>query len=556
MTQSSQTHDSTIPTEAKTGKSRRWRLHPGYYAGGVILLALAFKLGLLALDVFPFNADEAVVGLMADHILEGRWPVFFYGQAYMGSLDASLVAIGFALFGQRVIVIRVVQVLLYLGTVFTTMQLGRRIYGSNEVALIAGLLMAIPTVNVTLYTTVSLGGYGEMLLIGNLLLLLALRIAKRKVENWPYLVWGFLAGLGFWAFGMTLVYILPTAGLIGWLMLRRTTRSLVWKRILVAIAGLIVGAGPWIAWAFTEGLTQLIQELLGSAIAGVSPGGPLEVIGSRILSLFVFGSTVSIGVRPPWEVRWLALPLLPIALGFWLLVISNVILQLRQAGPDRGGRKLLIGVSILLLVGFILTPFGADPSGRYFLPLAVPLALFAADFIWGLRRRIKIPILFTVLLCVLGFNLIGTLESALRNPPGLTTQFNSITRIDHDHDQALIEFLDQIGESRGYTNYWVSYPLAFLSGERLIFVPQLPYHQDFRYTSRDNRYTPYDHQVAISEQVAYITSNHPALNDHLRASFSELELTWEETQIGDYRIFYRLSRVLVPQEIGLGTTTP
>ena len=401
-----------MPTGAKAGKSRWWRFHPGYYAGGVVLLALALKLGLLALDVFPFNADEAVVGLMARHILEGRWPIFFYGQAYMGSLDASLVAMGFALFGQRVIVIRVVQVLLYLGTVFTTMQLGRRIFGSTEVALTAGLLMAIPTVNVTLYTTVSLGGYGEMLLIGNLLLLLTLRIAKRDDENWPYMVWGFLAGLGFWAFGMTLVYILPAAGFIGWVMWRRTTRSLISKRILIAIAGFLIGAGPWIAWAFTEGITQLIQELLGSAIAGISPGGPLEVIGSRMLSLFVFGSTVSLGLRPPWEVRWLALPLLPIALGFWLLVISNVILQLRQPGPEKEGRRLLIGVSILLLVGFILTPFGADPSGRYFLPLAVPLALFAADFIWGLKRRVKIHVLVAILFCVLGFNLMGNLEPA------------------------------------------------------------------------------------------------------------------------------------------------
>lgn len=517
---------------------------------------MALKLGLLALDVFPFNADEAVVGLMAGHILEGRWPVFFYGQAYMGSMDASLVAIGFALFGQRVIVIRAVQVLLYLGTVFTTMQLGRRIFRSTRVALIAGLLMAIPAVNVTLYTTVSLGGYGEMLLIGNLLLLLALRIAKRKDENWPYLVWGLLAGLGFWAFGMTLVYILPAAGLIGWVMWRGTTRSLILKRILGAIAGFLVGAGPWIAWAFTKGPTQLFQELLGSAIAGVSPGGPLEVIGSRMLSLFVFGSTVSIGLRPPWEVHWLAIPLLPVVLVFWLIAISNVILKLRQPGPERDGRRLLIGVSIILLVGFILTPFGADPSGRYFLPLAAPLALFAADFIWGLKRRINILILSIILLCVLGFNLMGTLESALRNPPGLTTQFNPITRIDHNHDQTLIEFLEQIGAQRGYANYWVSYPLAFLSGERLIFVPKLPYHQDFRYTSRDNRYAPYDYEVAKSEQVAYITSNHPALDDYLRSSFSELELTWEEARVGDYQVFYRLSRVLVPEEIGLGITTP
>ena len=138
----------------------------------------------------------------------------------------------------------------------------------------------------------------------------------------------------------------------------------------------------------------------------------------------------------------------------------------------------------------------------------------------------------------------------------MTTQFNPITRIDHTHDQTLIEFLEQIGELKGYTNYWISYPLAFLSGERLIFAPRLPYHQDFRYTNRDNRYAPYDYEVAKSEQVAYITSNHPALDDYLRTSFRELELTWEEAQIGDYRIFYRLSRVVVPEKIGLGITTP
>jgi len=275
-----------------------------------------------------------------------------------------------------------------------------------------------------------------------------------------------------------------------------------------------------------------------------------------MLSLFVFGSTVSIGLRPPWEVRWLAIPLLPIVIVFWLIAISNVILQLRQPGPEREGRRLLIGVSIVLIVGFILTPFGADPSGRYFLPLSVPLALFAADYIWGLKRRINIYVLLTILLCVLGFNLMGTLESALRNPPGLTTQFNPITQIDHSYDQALIEFLKEQNESRGYSNYWVSYPLAFLSHEELIFIPRLPYHHDFRYTSRDDRYAPYDTIIAESDQVAYITTAHPALEDYLRSHFIDLRMTWEEANIGDYQVFYQLSRVVVPEEIGLGVTTP
>jgi hypothetical protein len=157
---------------------------------------------------------------------------------------------------------------------------------------------------------------------------------------------------------------------------------------------------------------------------------------------------------------------------------------------------------------------------------------------------------------LLGFNLWGTVESALQKPPGITTQFNAITQIDHSQDDALIEFLTSKGETRGYSNYWVSYPLAFLSGEELIFVPHLPYHLDFRYTLRDSRYKPYEAQVALSDQVAYITTHHPELDDYIRSSLGGLKVDWQEAKIGDYQIFYQLSKVVSPTEIGLGVNSP
>ena len=118
-----------------------------------------------------------------------------------------------------------------------------------------------------------------------------------------------------------------------------------------------------------------------------------------------------------------------------------------------------------------------------------------------------------------------------------------------------MEFLRQEGEDRGYTNYWVSYPLAFLSREELIFVPRLPYHLDFRYTERDDRYEPYDDLVAESDHAAYITTNHPALDELLRSGFIQDGLTWQEIQIGDYHVFYDLSAPIRPNDIGLGATT-
>jgi hypothetical protein len=89
-----------------------------------LIIALTLKAVLLAFDVFPFNADEAVVALMARHILQGARPVFFYGQSYLGSLDAWLIAFAFLIFSQTVLAIRIVQTVLYLGTILTTYLLG------------------------------------------------------------------------------------------------------------------------------------------------------------------------------------------------------------------------------------------------------------------------------------------------------------------------------------------------------------------------------------------------------------------------------------------------
>ncbi len=137
----------------------------------------------------------------------------------------------------------------------------------------------------------------------------------------------------------------------------------------------------------------------------------------------------------------------------------------------------------------------------------------------------------------------------------MTTQFYAPSQIDHRYDTALIDFLERHGERFGYSNYWVTYPLAFLTEEQIIFAPQLPYHLDLRYTVRDDRLPLYSQLVSESSKTAYITTKNPSLNDLLRLEFSNLGITWQETQIGDYQIFYALSEPVHPAMIGLGKTT-
>lgn len=547
----------------------------------VLLLAVVWKVLLLAMDALPFNADEAVVGLMARHILAGETPIFFYGQAYMGSLDAFLVAAGFAVFGAQVWVIRLVQILLYLGTIFTTVMMGKKISvlhpekqngdGAElsstgkinqqlRMGVIAGLLLAIPTVNVTLYTTVSLGGYGEALLLGNLIMLVGLRVLEfepavegsaQRTRIW-LLLWAFLVGLGLWANGLTLIYSVPMGVMLLW----HLGKAWRWRGALPAVAmvllGFVLGSLPWWIHAMQNGLDFLVRELSGSAVA-VERGTIWQRILAHSQNLLLLGGTVIFGFRPPWEVRWLALPMLPFLLTFWAAAVFVLVRGVRRVHPAHRLYRAWLGVMLTLFAGFVFTSFGVDPSGRYFIPLAVPLALAGAETVQIISERVRWQAL--VVAAVLVYQGWGTLDSALRNPPAITTQFDLTTVVDQHAMPDLISFLQSQGETRGYANYWISYPLAFASQEQLIFVPRLPYHQDLRYTVRDDRYLPYTEQVASSERVAYITSNTPALDEFLRQQFTRLGVTWQETRIGDYQVYYSLSRVVRPAEMGLGETT-
>ncbi len=576
------------------------------YLLGILLLAAALKVGLVVADVVPFNSDEAIVALMARHMLHGDFPVFFYGQAYMGSLDAFLVAVAFDLFGEQVWVIRLVQGLLYMGVLVTTVRLGKAAFDSWEVGLVAASLLSIPAMNATLYTTVSLGGYGEALLLGNLIVLLGLHLGgstldrcrlsltqsvSKQPKRWLcYGLWavlGFLIGLGMWAFGLTLIYSVPVSiylVYVGYVALRdRQIEAEVEPsdpqparsagsglgcgpyRLsipvgavfvpLILFAGFLIGSAPWWWFAWQHGFEQLLWEMQGGAIAGVERLPWLLQIGQHLTSLLLLGSTVIFGLRPPWDVIWLAMPLLPFVLMFWLAVILHIFRCLRGAGPCRLAQLILVGVMVVLVTGFVFSSFGADPSGRYFVPLAIPLALFGANMIWQAKAKVG-KWAYGLLGLVLVYNLWGTVQCASRFPPGITTQFYEPARIDHRYDKELIEFLYANDESYGYTNYWVAYPLAFLSQEELIFVPRLPYHPDFRYTERDNRYAPYNILVENAGRVAYITTKHPALDELLQERFLELGVVWKEKQIGDHHIFYGLSRPVRPEEIGLGVTTP
>ena len=525
-------------------------------------VAVAFKIGLLAINAVPFNGDEASVALMARHILRGERPTFFYGQAYLGATDAWLTAISFSIFGESVLAIRIVQIALFAAFLMTSYLIARRVGLTEWGARAALLWLALPPTMLTLYTTATLGGYGETLVLGNVAILLAdsvmrstslrrarLATALAMTRPWRWLALGLVAGFGLYTFPLILIYLVPI-GL--WLLIGLRGRA--WRGYAIAIAGFVVGSAPW-WWALLQSGGRELAELAGSGVAGTIPGATyFDTLGVRLLNFFLFGASAWWGLRYPWSAQFV-LPVIGVAVlagyvGALAYVARRAKHPERNAVKSKDASPILWGMIGVLLITFLVTPFGGDPSGRYFLPLNLPLSISIAMLLQAIRNA-KRTLVTLLLAGAIGYNVAGTALAAATQPPGITTQFDPVTWIDHTRDQELIDFLLAHGETRGYTNYWVQTPIAFLSQERIISTAALPYHLNLGYTPRDDRYPPYTQAVAQADRAFYITTNHPPLDALIREGLSRLDVSFKEQLIGNYQVYYGLSRKVTPEELGI-----
>src|SRR6266567_6317100 len=97
----------------------------------VFIIVAASWLAILLTSQTHVHSDEAIIGLMGKHIVEGRYfPFYMYGQPYNAGAawEAYLTAIAFALFGVSVIALKGCIVVLSLLCVFLFYWMCRVLY--------------------------------------------------------------------------------------------------------------------------------------------------------------------------------------------------------------------------------------------------------------------------------------------------------------------------------------------------------------------------------------------------------------------------------------------
>src|SRR5438128_28774 len=92
---------------------------------------LALRLAVIASSLGELDGGEAVVGLMARHIaFLGDRPVFYYGQPYLGSLEAFSAAPLFRVFGSNTMLLKLVPTAYSLGFLAVSAVLAKRVFGT------------------------------------------------------------------------------------------------------------------------------------------------------------------------------------------------------------------------------------------------------------------------------------------------------------------------------------------------------------------------------------------------------------------------------------------
>src|ERR671932_1172497 len=155
----------------------------------MLLAGLVVRLAIMASPLGEIDGDEAVVGLMARHIaFLGERPVFYWGQPYLGSLEAFSAAPLFRVFDSSSLALKLVPTAYSLGFVWLSGLLARQLFGDG-VGLATAAYLAIPPSMWAVWSTKARGGYAELLFLGEALLLVTLVLGELSSRRLATL-WG------------------------------------------------------------------------------------------------------------------------------------------------------------------------------------------------------------------------------------------------------------------------------------------------------------------------------------------------------------------------------
>lgn len=451
---------------------------------GIILLGTLVRVWLLTRANWMLDGDEATMALVGRHIqLDRERPIFFPGQAYMGPSQAYMAAILFELFGMSRPVAKLVPLISSAVWIGTTILLARRVF-NRQVALLAGLFAAVPSLYLISTTLRISYPLIDVMAIGNVILLIAIDSAYQEEipSDWirRCLILGLLVGFAFWMHSAVAMYAAPAALL---LFLRFPRRAL-FPGGPAALLGFLIGALPVFNHARQYEYT-LFDYLRGNA-SDTEQQSYVKVANHLVENLL----PRYLGVSVPWQdaspllqamvATPTVLALLYLAWRNWRAPIRWV--QLREAVRPWNRVRFRPQdshpvVVVLLFGGVVLATYvvsrfsvyaitfpNVDATGRYVAPIGSMLPIVLAGAAWYVWRSGHAGQIIAVALSA--SVLLGTLATYAGTDASQVFQSPYYRTLPESNEQ-LIATLDALDVDTVWMDHWAGKPLMFDSKERI-----------------------------------------------------------------------------------------
>jgi hypothetical protein len=439
--------------------------HRSFFRSGLFVALLgAFTFVLIRSVVFVayeqsfFDSDQAIVGLMAKHLVEGRaFPLFYYGQTYMLGVDAWLAAPIFLVAGPTV------GALHFALTLVNLLIAGLLVAGLHRWAALAPRDALMATVFFTLAPPVTarylLEAAANICTFVYVLLLWTLR--RRPL--W----WGPVLAIGFLHREFT-IYALPVLALAD-LLDRSEPRGDQLKRWLTGVAvALAVWQGtqalaPYADFMGPGSRGELIDGFGGSQGGNIAarislvpaewPERIVAMAGQHLPRLLGTRHVAQAGAGQGHD--WMRVPFVVLLVAGCLRMIW---LWWRDASASRAAFAwYLAGVGLVAIAAYVATRPAADMVDRYLLlALLLPIGVAAVLLSIDPDRRVRHAVAIAAAIWA---------ASSLYDHGRHVTHYASGAE-----PNPLRELIDEL-EVRGIgiieADYWRAYKIAFLSQERV-----------------------------------------------------------------------------------------
>jgi hypothetical protein len=504
----------------------------------MIVLATLLRFILIYLHWPITNSDEGSMGLLARHIAyNGEWPIFYYGQAYMGPIEGYIAAPLFHLFGSSTFILRLGLLPFFLLFLVCMYYLTRLLF-TQKLAIFTVLLLCFGSDEIIARQVKAVGEYPELVFFAAFISLVVIWLAlsssttEQQTRTTPrrifiYGVLGLVAGIAIWVDFL----ILPFIGTAIVLLLLFCRRELLSWAGLSMLAGIVIGILPLLYYNITSPLNQSTF----AALAGVSHSGPTQplpfiqhIVGTLMISIpdvTGFNPRCSAVNFPYFGVTSVHCVILQGGWGLGYLILWAVATFITISVIWRGwkGRSLrhpewtfaerqnlirqcgqlmlLISVGGTILAYTLSSASAAfpEPTARYLecVLVAAPATLWP---LWnGLNaRRItenwhttaSTIIRGCFLLLVLTLFIVGTFKTFMET--------SDAQRFDQQQNQVVQKLLD-LGATRIYSEYWTCNRLMFQSNEKIICSVL-----NGNLRAGQDRYQPYHSIVRADAHPAYV----------------------------------------------------